>query len=210
MIRSDPQGPPRPVWSPGAWGDGVGQTPPLESVPGGAAWAGLGRGRRREGGEGGAGPLSMALVLVGGRGGCGASQAACSHSRELSALPWRWPGLGPRPPGPWPPSCCGFCSWLLSSPCWVVSWDTSLGVGVGDWGRVCLPKQIPWPRGCLCGCQARLWGWAQAKMWVQRGALCRPPCVEGSVSGLGALLCGRGAWVCCECAWGCGVLTVGV
>lgn len=49
----------------------------LEAEQPGRAWAGGGGGR----GQGGVGPLSTALVLVGGRGGCGASQAACSHSR---------------------------------------------------------------------------------------------------------------------------------
>lgn len=118
----------------------MGQTPPLESVPSGAAWEGLGWGRRQEGREGGAGPLSTALVLVGGRGGCGASQAACSQSREQSVLPWRWPGLGPRPPGPWPLSCRCCCSWLRPSPSWVVSWGTTLGWW---WGRGTGPGLSP-------------------------------------------------------------------
>lgn len=30
-VRSDPQGPLTPAWSPGPWGDWVGQTPPPES-----------------------------------------------------------------------------------------------------------------------------------------------------------------------------------
>lgn len=74
--------------------------------------------------------------------------------------------LAPRPPAPL------LLQLLLLSPALALL-GGELGHkpwGVGGWGSVSQSRHAR-PRGSLCGCQDGLQGWAQAKMWVQRGAL---------------------------------------
>lgn len=111
-MRSDPQGPLRPHLESGAqaWGEG-GSDPPLEPFyKGGAArregrgggGGGEGRGRGEGRGQEGA-EASVHRISAGWRErGCGASLAACSHSRGAER---RCHGAGP--PSTWDPQALG-------------------------------------------------------------------------------------------------------
>lgn len=173
-------------------------------------WSSLGGpGLEEEAGEAGgrAGPLSTALVLVGGRGGAEPARPPVPIAAEQSVLPWRWPGLGPRTLVSQPLSCRSCCcSGPLPSRSWPVSWGTSPGAACGT---VCLPKQTPQALG-LSAWVLALWVLALHGVWgtslscgVRRSVLlwATGTCVAASGSGTPAF---------CERACGCAVIWVTV
>lgn len=143
------------------------------------------------GGEGGRGRASVHGISAGWRERGVWSQPGRLFPQpraERAAMALARPGtLAPRPPAPL------LLQLLLLSPALALL-GGELGHkpwGVGGWGSVSQSRHAR-PRGSLCGCQDGLQGWAQAKMWVQRGALLPELAWKRVRPGTWGLLCGVG------------------